>query len=98
MIVADISVIPMGAGPGTSVSPIVQKAVRALQARGLRTLTGPMSTSFEAPTLDEVLAGAKAAHMAAVEAGARRVITIIKIDDRRDKEQSMDSKMAAVNR
>jgi uncharacterized protein (TIGR00106 family) len=98
LIVADISVIPMGAGQGTSVSPIVRKAVKALQAQGLRTMAGPMSTAFEAPTIDEVFAGAKAAHMAAVEAGARRVITTIKIDDRRDKEQSMESKMAAVNR
>ena len=94
MIVADISVIPIGAG--TSVSPVIRKCVKALEARGLKVLPGPMSTSFEARTVGEILDGVKAAHEAALAAGAKRVVTIVKIDDRRDKEQSMASKLAAV--
>lgn len=94
MIVADISVIPLVGA--TSVSHIVKKCVKAMEARGLKVIPGPMSTSFEAPTLDEILDAVKAAHEAAVAAGARRVVTTVKIDDRRDKEQSMASKLDAV--
>lgn len=94
MIVADISVIPMVGA--TSVGPIVRKCVKALEARGLRVMPGPMSTSFEARTLDDILSGVKAAHEAAVAAGAKRVVTTVKIDDRRDKDQSMASKLGAI--
>lgn len=94
MIVADISVIPLIGG--TSVSHIVKGCVKAIEARGLKVMPGPMSTSFEARTLDEILGAVKAAHEAAVAAGAMRVVTTVKIDDRKDKQQSMASKLDAV--
>jgi uncharacterized protein (TIGR00106 family) len=94
MIVADVSVVPLGAG--TSVSGLVKKAVRALDGSGLKVLHGPMSTSLEAPGLDELFAAVRSAHEAVFAAGARRVVTTVKIDDRRDKAHSMASKMDAV--
>lgn len=94
MIIAEISVVPLG--EGTSVSRFVRLAVNELKKTGLKTFSGPMSTSLEATTLDEVLAAVKAAHEAVVKAGAKRVVTTLKIDDRRDKLATMETKMRAV--
>ncbi|MCZ7543841.1 MAG: thiamine-binding protein [Anaerolineae bacterium] len=60
--------------------PVVDKAIAAIAATGVRYLVGPMETALEG-TLDEVLAAAKAAHLACFEAGAEKVVTIIKIGD-----------------
>jgi uncharacterized protein (TIGR00106 family) len=96
VIVADVSVVPLGVG--TSVSAYVKKAVKALDDSGLRVLHGPMSTSLEARTVDEVFAAVKNAHDAVLNAGAKRVLTTIKIDDRRDKDHTMASKLGAINK
>jgi uncharacterized protein (TIGR00106 family) len=96
VIVADVSVVPLGVG--TSVSAYVKKAVKALDESGLKVLHGPMSTSLEARTVDEVFAAVKRAHDAVVAAGAKRVVTTVKLDDRRDKDHSMASKLSALER
>jgi uncharacterized protein (TIGR00106 family) len=80
---------------GTSISRFVRLSVGALKRSGLKTFSGPMSTSVEATSLDEILAAVKTAHLAVVDAGAKRVITTLKIDDRRDKHATMETKMAA---
>ena len=94
MIVADVSVVPLGVG--TSVSAYVKKAVKALDGSGLKVMHGPMSTSLEAKTVDEVFSAVKRAHEAVVAAGAKRVVTTVKLDDRRDKDHSMASKLGAL--
>jgi uncharacterized protein (TIGR00106 family) len=94
MIVADVSVVPMG--EGTSVSALVRKAVKALDGSGLKTMHGPMSTSLEAESLDQLFLAVRKAHEAVFSAGAKRVVTTVKIDDRRDRRHSMASKMDAV--
>ena len=94
MIIAEVSVAPMS--EGTSISRFVKLSVGALKKSGLKTFSSPMCTSVEATSLDEILAAVKAAHEAVVEAGAKRVITTLKIDDRRDKRATMETKMAAV--
>jgi uncharacterized protein (TIGR00106 family) len=94
MIVAEVSVVPLG--EGTSVSRYVRLAVRELESR-LKTFSGPMSSCVEAESLREVFDAVEAAHQAVVKAGAKRVVTTLKVDDRRDKEATMESKMKAVN-
>lgn len=94
MIVADVSVVPIG--EGTSVGRFVRRAVEALEASGLRVMPGPMSTSVEAHTLDELFAAVRMAHEAVVGAGAKRVLTTIKIDERLDREHTMASKLEAI--
>jgi uncharacterized protein (TIGR00106 family) len=94
VIVADVSVVPLGVG--TSVSAYVREAVRALDESGLRVMHGPMSTSLEARTVDEVFAAVRKAHDAVIAAGARRVVTTVKIDDRLDKDHTMASKLGAL--
>ena len=94
MIIADISVAPVS--EGTSLSRYVKEAFKAIEASGVKYHSGPMGTSFEARDMDQVLSVAKAAHEAVVRTGAKRIITTLKIDDRRDKDASMDSKLKAL--
>ncbi len=94
MIVAEVSVVPLG--EGTGVSRYVREAVRALAGAGLKTDLRAMATDVEAKDIDELFAAVKKAHEAVFAAGAKRVLTTVKIDDRRDKEITMESKISAV--
>lgn len=60
--------------------PVVDRAIAAIRASGVAHEVGPMETVMEGP-LDELLAVAKAAHLACFEAGAEKVVTILKIGD-----------------
>jgi len=61
--------------------PIVDKAIEAIQASGVKYEVGPLETTLEGDDLDQLLEVAKSAHRACFEAGARKVVTIIKIAD-----------------
>ena len=95
MVIAEISVTVLGKGP--SIGPFVRVAVKELKKSGLKTISGPNCTSIEASNIDDILNAVKAAHLAVVEAGAKRVVTHLKIDDRRDKPATLETKMKAVN-
>lgn len=60
--------------------PVVDRAIAAIAASGVKYEVGPMETVLEG-RLDDLLTAAKAAHLACFEAGAQRVVTIIKIGD-----------------
>jgi uncharacterized protein (TIGR00106 family) len=60
---------------------VVDKAIEAIKMSGVKYEVGPMETTLEGEDLDELLEVAKSAHRACFEAGARKVITIIKIAD-----------------
>ena len=62
------------------VFPVVDKAIAVIAASGVRYEVGPMETVMEGP-LDDLLEIAKQAHLACLEAGAGKVVTIIKIGD-----------------
>lgn len=80
MVVADISVVPLGE---REVRPIVSAVVKEIKDSGLTFEVGAMSTAIEGD-LDSVLEVAKRAHEAAKKAGAKRVLTTLRIDDRED--------------
>ncbi|HEC23647.1 MAG TPA: MTH1187 family thiamine-binding protein [Chloroflexi bacterium] len=60
--------------------PVVDRAIEVIAGSGVKYEVGPMETVMEGP-LDKLLEVAKAAHLACFEAGAGRVVTIIKIAD-----------------
>jgi uncharacterized protein (TIGR00106 family) len=72
--------------------PVVDQAIEVIASSGVKYEVGPMETVMEGP-LDQLLAVAKAAHLACFEAGAEKVITIIKIADQTCG-TSMDEKVA----
>ncbi|MEM0022827.1 MAG: MTH1187 family thiamine-binding protein, partial [Archaeoglobaceae archaeon] len=67
-----------------------------LRNSGLRVEVGAMATVLEARTLDEIFEAVKKAREAVFGMGARRVYTIIRIDERRDKELSIESKASQI--
>lgn len=64
-----------------NVYPVVDKAIEAIFASGVKFEVGPLETTLEGDDLDQLIEVAKSAHRACFKAGARKVVTIIKIAD-----------------
>jgi uncharacterized protein (TIGR00106 family) len=94
MIIAELSIVPVGSG--ISVSKYVKVAIKALEGRGVRVIPGPMSTVLECKDVDLLFNAVKAAHKAVLASGAVRIVLTLKIDDRTDKDASVESKLRAV--
>ena len=93
-VVVELNVIPLGVG--MSVSRFLAPALQALKQRGVTYQITPMCTIFEASTVKEAYALVEAAHEAVFEAGAVRVVTTVKVDDRRDVVKGMEEKVASL--
>lgn len=96
MAIAEVSIVPVGTGD-TSVSSHVAGALAVLKASGLPFRLTAMGTSIEGDLL-AVLDVIRAMHESLFAGQVRRVYTVIKIDDRRDREAHMDDKVASVHR
>ncbi|MBP1766736.1 MAG: hypothetical protein H6P98_851 [Candidatus Aminicenantes bacterium] len=96
MIIAELAVFPTS--EGSSVSRYVKEAVRVIEESGLRTETGGMSTTIEAPDLASLFQVIEDAHQAILKMGARRIHIDLRIDHRLDKEATIASKKAAVGK
>ena len=95
MALIEVGVIPLGTQT-PSVSKYVASAVKVLQdAKDVKYELTAMGTIIEGD-LERLLSLAEKMHQAAFTAGAMRVVTIIKIDERRDEAASMKSKIEAV--
>ncbi|RZN55226.1 MAG: thiamine-binding protein [Candidatus Methanomethylicota archaeon] len=92
MIIAEFTVIPMGTG-STSVSDYIAEVCKEIKNSGLRYMVTPMGTIIESENLDEIFNVIKKAHEVMVKMGVKRIVTTIKIDDRRDKERKMEDKV-----
>lgn len=98
MPIMEISIVPVGTNT-VSVSGYVAKAIQALKkSRKIRYKLTPMGTIVEADSLNKLLETAAMMHRAVFECGAKRLVTAIKIDDRKDKPLSMKGKMASVKK
>lgn len=96
MAIIDITVIPVGTGT-TSVSEYVAEIHKVLQRHEDRVkyqLT-PMSTLIEGD-LKLLLEIVQEIHEVPFQKGLQRVCTNLRIDDRRDKEHSMERKLESV--
>ncbi len=91
MIIAQLSIAPLG--KGTSVSSYVKIVIETLKKEHVTFQTNPMATVIETKDLTTLFKIIQKAHQAVVDAGAERIITEIKIDDRRDKQVTMNSKL-----
>ena len=94
MIIASISISPIGVG--TELHEFVKRAIEEIKKKGIKYEVNAMSTVVEVSSLEELFDVVKRAHSAVFDAGAKRVITEVKIDDRRDKEATMESKVSKV--
>lgn len=83
MAIAEISIVPVGT-PGTSVSHYVADIISELKKSGLSYTLTPMGTIIEGD-ITALLTVIGKLHETPFNKSAKRVYTVIKIDDRRDK-------------
>ena len=97
MAIVELSVVPVGTGT-PSVSKYVAGAVRILQdEKDIKYTLTAMGTIIEGD-LEHLLTLVRMMHQSAFDAGVMRVVTMVKIDERRDKPLSMSGKVEAVKR
>ena len=94
MAIMEISVIPIGT-ESPSVSPFVAECVKIVEQQGLHYEVTSMGTEIEGDVA-ALLNVAAQMHRAPFAKGAQRVVTTIKIDERRDKELRITGKKQAV--
>jgi|YelNatPaOPRAMG01_1025707.scaffolds.fasta_scaffold14553_7 uncharacterized protein (TIGR00106 family) len=94
-VIAEVSVVPVGTG-STGLSQFIAACLDALESkREISYQLTPMGTIIEG-TLEKVFEGIQALHEAPFSKGVARVVTWVKIDDRRDRETTMTSKVESV--
>jgi uncharacterized protein (TIGR00106 family) len=94
MAIAAVSISPVGAGVG--VSEYVTAALRVARAQSaVKVRLDPMFTTLEGE-LPDIYALVERMQEAVFAAGALRVATVMKIDDRRDRSVAMEAKLASV--
>ena len=97
MAMIEVSIVPLGT-PTPSVSQYVAGAVRILQGEpDIKYELTAMGTIIEGD-LERLLTLAGRMHDSAFEAGVMRVVTTIKVDERRDKPLTMNGKIDAVRK
>ncbi|KGG80443.1 MTH1187 family thiamine-binding protein [Caloranaerobacter azorensis] len=95
MAIVEVTIVPLGTGD-TSLSSYVAKCHTVLKGeKDLKYMLTPMGTIIEGD-LDKILDVIRRMHEVPFNEGAKRVSTQIKIDDRRDKETSMERKVKSV--
>ncbi len=94
MAVVELSIVPIGV-ESTSLSSYVAQALKVLKQSSLKHELTAMGTIISGD-LDEVLKVARQMHESCFSAGAQRVLTQIRIDDRRDKIGSPEQKIQSV--
>ncbi len=94
MAVAEVTIVPLGV-PGTSLSSHVARVLKVLKESSLKyELTG-MGTIITGD-VDEILAVVKRMHEHCFNEEVSRVMTQIRIDDRRDRKGTPEQKIRSV--
>jgi len=94
MAIVEVTITPLGTQT-PSVSYYVAEVHKVLDQSNLKYQLTPMSTIIEGD-LQQIIEVIQQMHEVPFEKGALRVSTSIKIDDRRDKQASMEQKMKSV--
>ncbi|NJE31292.1 MTH1187 family thiamine-binding protein [Thermococcus sp. 18S1] len=91
MAVAELCLFPLGT-ESPSVGEYLRPVIDVIASSGLKYRVCPMGTVVEGP-VDEILELVKRCHRAILEAGAKRVVISLKIDDRVDKPLTIEGKV-----
>jgi len=94
MIIADVTFYPIG--KGVSAGDIIRGAVNVLCSNAIGCYPNSMATVLEAQSIDEIFSSIKKAEQYIIDSGFQRVETIIKIDHRTDKENSVVHKLQRI--
>jgi uncharacterized protein (TIGR00106 family) len=96
MAILEISVVPIGTS-NTSLSAYVADCLRILKKEKVRYELSSMGTNIEGD-LKDLFKIALKMHQTPFKKGALRVLTTLKIDDRRDKKGTLEGKKKAVQK
>jgi len=97
MITAKISIVPVGTGSGTSMSKEIALAFDAISGiKDLKATLTPLGTQIQSNNMVDILNAINIAHEAVKSSGTQRIISIVHIDERLDKEQNLDQKVDSV--
>jgi len=97
MVIAEISIVPVGTNT-PSLSQYVAKAIGVLvQEKSVKYKLTRMGTILEG-NLADVLEAVRRMHEAVFDTQIKRVVTTIRIDDRRDRESSIRCKVKSVTK
>jgi uncharacterized protein (TIGR00106 family) len=94
---ADLTVIGLGRSDVSGSVYIAEIQRRLARQDRVRYRLHAMGTSLEGHTAD-ILALVGELHAVPFELGLERVYSVLKLDERRDREQTLDDKVAAVER
>ena len=93
--IAEFSIHPIGTG--TSVGKYVKQALEAIsKIKGLEYKVTPMATILEAKDVQTILRAVEASHSALRAMGARRISSILRIDERLDIPRMMRDKTESI--
>ncbi|WFO75995.1 MTH1187 family thiamine-binding protein [Desulfurococcaceae archaeon MEX13E-LK6-19] len=81
-------IVPLG--EGTSISRYVSEVAKTLKEKNVKFMMTPESTIIEAKDVNEGLKIIAEVHNKIMSMGVNRMVTVIKIDDRRDKELTLE--------
>jgi uncharacterized protein (TIGR00106 family) len=95
MATADLTVIGLGRSDPSASEYIAQIQRRLAAQNRVRYELHAMGTALEGTT-EDILAMVAELHRVPFEMGLPRVYTILKLDERRDKEQSLNDKVRSV--
>jgi len=93
-VMVEFSVVPLG--KGASLSGVISRVLKIVLESGVSYRANPMGTVLEG-SWDEVMGVVKLCHDEAMKRGGR-VVTSIKIDDRKGVQDRMDKKLTSVER
>jgi uncharacterized protein (TIGR00106 family) len=97
MAIVQVTVVPLGTG-GPSLSGYVKDVLRVLDRHpNVVAHVGPNGTALEGD-LDALWPVIREMHEVPFAAGVSRVMTLLNVDDRRDKPGTVEGKLAAVGR
>ena len=96
MAILEISIVPIGI-PGTSLSAYVADCLQVLKQERVTFELSAMGTNIEGNPRDLMRIAMKM-HEVPFKKGAPRVLTTMRIDDRRDKKGTLEGKKKAVRR
>jgi uncharacterized protein (TIGR00106 family) len=96
MAIISISIVPIGTN-STSLSKYVASTIKILKSeKDIKYQLTSMGTIIEGKSIDKLLEICKKMHESTYSQPVKRVLTTIKIDDRRDKKASMEDKIKSI--
>ena len=94
MIIAQFSIAPIG--EGVSLSKYIKEIVKNMRKTSIKFKTNPMSTTVEITDLKSLFDLIEKLNNQLFNLGVLRVITDLKIDFRKDKDATMESKLKSI--